>query len=100
MGATEVDGHSFKDIGLPEFTVISRKESETGDILYTVEPKERIADCPACGGKLHIHKDAKRKVKDLDEFGHRVGIVVKGKSYRARIVGRLCVKNTHLSVDK
>ena len=39
MGATEVDGHSFKDIGLPEFTVISRKESETGDILYTVEPK-------------------------------------------------------------
>lgn len=87
MGATEVDGHSFKDIGLPEFTVISRKESETGDILYTVEPKERIADCPACGGKLHIHKDAKRKVKDLDEFGHRVGIVVKGKSYRCKDCG-------------
>lgn len=87
MGATEVDGHSFKDIGLPEFTVISRKESETGDILYTVEPKERIAACPACGGKLHIHKDAKRKVKDLDEFGHRVGIVVKGKSYRCKDCG-------------
>jgi len=87
MGATEVDGHSFKDIGLPEFTVISRKESETGDILYTVEPKERIAACLACGGKLHIHKDAKRKVKDLDEFGHRVGIVVKGKSYRCKDCG-------------
>ena len=77
----KVEAFIGNHLDLPEFNVINRQESPSGDILYTVEPKEAPAKCPSCGGKLNIHKKVERKVKDLDEFGKQVGILVKGRSY-------------------
>lgn len=71
------------DIGLPEFRVESRNENSSGDYLYVLIPRNRPSECPECHSTtLHIHRDAKRKVKDLPVFGHRTGLLIKGKAYR------------------
>lgn len=83
----KVEAFIGNHLDLPEFNIINRQESPSGVILYTVEPKEAPAKCPSCGGKLNIHKKVERKVKDLDEFGKQVGILVKGRSYICKTCG-------------
>lgn len=83
----KVEASIGNHLDLPEFNVINRQESPSGVILYTVEPKEAPTKCPSCGGKLNIHKKVERKVKDLDEFGKQVGILVKGRSYICKTCG-------------
>lgn len=88
-----IDGTSAgicTDIDLPEFDVIDKKSKSNGDILYILVPKDRPKVCPECGGaSVHIHKKQNRSVQDLDNFGHRVGLLVEGKTYRCRDCGNL-----------
>lgn len=63
MGMAKVEASIGNHLDLPEFNVINRQESPSGDILYTVEPKEAPAKCPSCGGKLNIHKKSRAKGK-------------------------------------
>lgn len=70
------------NLGLPEFYVVNRQQlNPTSDILYTVIPKEAPTVCPVCNGKLSIHKKIQRKIRDLDERGFRVGILVETNAY-------------------
>lgn len=87
------------DIGLPEFRVESRKENSNGDYLYVLVPRNRPGECPAChSASLHIHKAAERKVKDLHVFGHRVGLLIKGKAYRCANCGTI-IRQEYPSID-
>lgn len=75
----------YTEIDLPEFDAIDKKQKENGDILYILKPKAKPTCCPECGSvSLYVHKSAKRNVKDLDMFEHRVGLTIDGKSYRCR----------------
>lgn len=75
------------DIGLTELEVTERVIKD-GDYIYyatvTSEPKE----CPDCGS-LHFvkHKKHDRMVRDLNEYEHRVGIVIHGHRYKCRDCG-------------
>ena len=70
------------NLGLPEFYVVNRQQlNPTSDILYTVIPKEVPTVCPVCNGKLSIHKKIQRKIRDLDERGFRVGILIETNAY-------------------
>ena len=86
-GVSEPKNYLHRQLGLPEFEVVKRQESADGNVLYTVIPKEEIRVCPNCGGKLHIHKKVQRKIKDLDEFGKRVGILARVTYYRCQKCG-------------
>ena len=69
-------------LNLPEFTVLERRELPPNKVLYIVTPKNPISrECPNCGNKLHIHKKSELKVRDLDEYGKEVGILIKADSY-------------------
>ena len=71
-----------RNLGLPEFYVVNRQQlNPTNDILYTVIPKEVPTVCPVCRGKLSIHKKIQRKIRDIDERGCRVGILVETNAY-------------------
>ena len=74
------------DIGLPEFDVIDRKESSAGDYVYVLklkdELKEQYKTCPQCGARMHVHKRSVRKIRDLNERGHNVGLAIQTARYR------------------
>lgn len=70
-------------IGLPEFNIIDKKTTKSNDLVYTLVPKEKPAECPFCGSHhINIHKSAERKVRDLNIMTQRVGLIIKGKRYR------------------
>lgn len=70
------------DIGLPEFTVIDRQTTDADDYIYTLDLTDKPSVCPLCGSKLHVHKTTERKVQDLHQFGHRVGLIIHSHRYR------------------
>lgn len=75
----------YTEIDLPEFDAVDKKQKDNGDVLYILKPKAKPICCPECGSvSLYVHKSARRNVKDLDMFGHRVGLTIDGKSYRCR----------------
>ena len=74
------------DIGLPEFDVIDRKESSAGDYVYVLKLKDELKAqykiCPQCGARMHVHKKSVRKIRDLNERGHNVGLAIQTARYR------------------
>lgn len=75
-------------LNLPEFSVVERTELPPNKVLYIVEPKYDIdRQCPVCRGVLHIHKKIPLKVRDLDEYGMEVGILINSKSYICKSCG-------------
>lgn len=70
------------NIELPEFKVLSKKVTEDDDFIYNIELKEKLTIFPNCGSKLHLHKTSDRKVQNLPQFGHRVGLIIKSHRYR------------------
>lgn len=80
----------YTEVDLPEFDAIDKKIADNGDILYTLSPKERPTECPEChSSTIHVHKKVTRQAQDLDMFGHRVGLLVDGRSYRCDSCGAL-----------
>ncbi len=73
------------EIGLPEFKVINRIINDDNDYVYTVEPKNSVKWCPECGS-AHIvkYKKQKRMIRDLNEYEHRVGIIIQGHRYQCK----------------
>ena len=70
------------EIDLPEFNIIEKEVTDDGDCIYILELINKPTLCPICGAKLHKHKSITRKVRDLNQFGHQVGLVIKGHRYR------------------
>ncbi len=66
------------EIDLPEFNIIEKEVTDDGDCIYILELINKPTLCPICGAKLHKHKSITRKVRDLNQFGHQVGLVIKG----------------------
>lgn len=76
------------DIGLPEFKVIDRITNQNNDYVYTVEPKNAVRWCPECGSERVVkHKKHTRNVRDLNEYEHRVGIIIQGHRYQCKNCG-------------
>ena len=87
-------------LNLPEFTVLERRELPPNKVLYIVTPKNPISrECPNCGNKLHIHKKSELKVRDLDEYGKEVGILIKADSYICKTCGNT-VREKFPSIQK
>lgn len=76
------------DIGLPEFEISERTTNEDNDYIYHAEVKDLPAECPDCGS-VHIvkHKKHDRMVRDLNEYEHRVGIIIHGHRYQCKDCG-------------
>ena len=73
------------EIGLPEFEIINRIINDDNDYVYTVVPKNNMKWCPECGS-AHIvkYKKQKRMIRDLNEYEHRVGIIIQGHRYQCK----------------
>ncbi len=73
------------EIGLPEFEVVDRTINGDNDYIYTVVPKNVVKWCPECGS-VHVvkHKKHNRMVRDLNEYEHRVSIIIKGYRYQCK----------------
>jgi len=77
------------DIGLPEFDVISKDVTTSDDIVYTLVPKDKPKKCPQCGSEhINVHRDAVRRVRDLNIMNQKVGLIIKGKRYRCQECGK------------
>lgn len=73
------------EIGLPEFEVLERKINLDNDYIYTVVPKAAMKWCPECGSANIVkHKKHNRMVRDLNEYEHRVGIIIQGHRYQCQ----------------
>ena len=87
----ENNAKSGFDIGLPEFDIADRKETN-GDYLYILIPKDELVRpkaCPVCGGThINIQRKATQKVTDLYEYDHRVGLFIKGHRYICKDCGK------------
>lgn len=76
------------DIGLPELKIIKRSINEDNDCIYTAEPKNAPTMCIKCGSEHFIkYRRYNRKIRDLNERNHRVGIVIKGHRYQCKDCG-------------
>ena len=76
------------DIGLPELEINERTINENNDYTYQATVKVSPSECPECGS-AHIvkHKKHDRMVRDLNEYEHRVGIVIHGHRYQCKDCG-------------
>ena len=71
-----------------EFTVLDRIEYGN-NVRYELEPIERPKQCPQCkDNNIIIHGKTQRKVRDLNEFGKMVGIVIHGHRYKCKTCGK------------
>lgn len=76
------------DIGLPEFNLISKDTTKSGDVVFTLVPKDKPTVCPHCGSdRINVHKSAVRKVRDLNMMNQKVGLIIQGKRYRCMDCG-------------
>lgn len=90
MSINDTSAVIYPDVDLPEFNAIDKKSKDNGDLLYILVPKDRPEVCPECGSvSVHVHKKQNRSVQDLDNFGHRVGLLIEGRTYRCRDCGNL-----------
>lgn len=76
------------DIGLPELEITERTIDENNDYTYQATVKVSPSECPECGS-AHIvkHKKQDRMIRDLNEYEHRVGIVIHGYRYQCKDCG-------------
>ncbi len=76
------------DIGLSELEITERMIDESNDYTYQAEVKVSPSECLECGS-VHIvkHKKHDRMVRDLNEYEHRVGIVIHGHRYQCKDCG-------------
>lgn len=76
------------DIGLPELEINERTINENNNYTYQATVKVSPSECPECGS-AHIvkHKKHDRMVRDLNEYEHRVGIVIHGHRYQCKDCG-------------
>lgn len=76
------------DIGLPELEITERTIDENNDYTYQATVKVSPSECPECGS-AHIvkHKKHDRMIRDLNEYEHRVGIVIHGHRYQCKDCG-------------
>lgn len=76
------------DIGLPELKITEKTTDENNDCTYQATVKTSPAECPECGS-VHIvkHKKHDRMVRDLNEYEHRVGIIIHGHRYQCKECG-------------
>ena len=71
------------DIGFPELKITEKTTDENNYCTYQATVKTSPAECPECGS-VHIvkHKKHDRMVRDLNEYEHRVGIIIHGHRYQ------------------
>lgn len=76
------------DIGLPELKITEKTTDENNYCTYQATVKTSPAECPECGS-VHIvkHKKHDRMVRDLNEYEHRVGIIIHGHRYQCKECG-------------
>lgn len=88
------------DIGLSELEITERTINENNDYTYQATVKVSPSECPECGS-AHIvkHKKHDRMVRDLNEYEHRVGIVIHGHRYQCKDCGNTFGEELHC-VDK
>ena len=70
-----------------EFKVLERHEVGNS-ITYVLEPITKPTECPNCHDTNFIQHGVKtRKVRDLNEFGKLVGLIINGHRYRCKSCG-------------
>lgn len=70
-----------------EFKVLERHEVGNS-ITYVLEPLNKPTECPNCHDTNFIQHGVKtRKVRDLNEYGKLVGLIVNGHRYRCKNCG-------------
>lgn len=76
------------DIDLPELEITEKMTDENNDCTYQATVKTSPSECPECGS-AHIvkHKKHDRIVRDLNEYEHRVGIIIHGHRYQCKECG-------------
>ena len=76
------------DIGLSELEINNRTINQYNDYIYHATVKKCPKECSECGS-VHIvkHKKQKRMVRDLNEYEHRVGIIIYGHRYQCKDCG-------------
>lgn len=76
------------DISLPELEITEKMTDENNDCTYQATVKTSPSECPECGS-AHIvkHKKHDRMVRDLNEYEHRVGIIIHGHRYQCKECG-------------
>ena len=76
------------DIGFPELKITEKTTDENNYCTYQATVKTSPAECPECGS-VHIvkHKKHDRMVRDLNEYEHRVGIIIHGHRYQCKECG-------------
>ena len=88
----------MNQLNLPEFKVIGVQENDH-DILFTVEAKKPPYCCSECGStSIYKHGKTERFVRDLNMFGKRVGINIKGNRYKCRDCSKT-FSETYKSID-
>lgn len=69
-------------LGLKEFDIIRSESNDNGDVVYYLTSTYK-PNCPACHSTLcHVHGATSREVRDLNSFGHRVGLIIEGHRYK------------------
>ena len=77
-------------LGLNEFAIIRSESNENGDIVYYLKANKYKPVCPVCGVTLyHVHSTTNREVRDLNSFGHRVGLIIEGHRYKCLNCGKV-----------
>lgn len=76
------------DIGLPELKITEKATGENNDYTYQATVKNSPEMCPECGSS-HIvkHKKHDRTIRDLNEYEHRVSIIIHGHRYQCKECG-------------
>lgn len=76
------------DIGLSELEITEKMTDENNGCTYQATVKASPSECPECGS-AHIvkHKKHDRMVRDLNEYEHRVGIIIHGHRYQCKECG-------------
>lgn len=70
-------------LGLNEFEIIRSESNEHGDIAYYLKADKYKPVCPVCGVTLfNVHSTTNREMRDLNSFGHRVGLIIEGHRYK------------------
>lgn len=80
-----------KMLGLPEFEVTDFKQNEY-DMGFWVQTKEKPDTCPACGcyqPNLGVAKTRTQTIRDLNNQGKRVALMLKRRYYRCRECGQI-----------
>lgn len=80
-----------KMLGLPEFEVTDFKQNEY-DMGFYVQTKERPDTCPACGcyqPDLVVAKTRTQTIRDLNNQGRRVALMLKRRYYRCGECGHI-----------